>query len=109
MERAALAARLELAGNELGALPPGLGGLRRLQVGSRDLYLGEGSRGGGHVTFFGPAPFPMQVLDVSRNRVRSLRGLPPLPRLEELRLDGNRTRGRGLEPWGAGLGAVGGA
>uniref|UniRef100_A0A493T8C3 Geranylgeranyl transferase type-2 subunit alpha n=1 Tax=Anas platyrhynchos platyrhynchos TaxID=8840 RepID=A0A493T8C3_ANAPP len=31
----------------------------------------------------------LQVLDVSRNRVRSLRGLPPLPRLEELRLDGN--------------------
>lgn len=51
----------------------------------------------------------IQVLDVSRNHVRSLRGLPPLPRLEELRLDGNRTLGAGLRVWGAGLGAVGGA
>lgn len=46
---------------------------------------------------------PVQVLDVSHNKVRTLRGLPPLPRLEELRLDGNRILGAGLSARGRGL------
>ncbi|KAM9251661.1 geranylgeranyl transferase type-2 subunit alpha [Cariama cristata] len=60
LEHAALVTHLDLAGNSLGGLPPALGGLRRLQV-----------------------------LDVSHNEVTTLEGVPPLPRLEELRLDGN--------------------
>ncbi|XP_054667496.1 geranylgeranyl transferase type-2 subunit alpha [Grus americana] len=60
LERATLATHLDLAGNRLGGLPPALGGLRRLKV-----------------------------LDASRNEVTTLRGFPPLPRLEELRLSGN--------------------
>ncbi|XP_021239088.1 geranylgeranyl transferase type-2 subunit alpha [Numida meleagris] len=52
--------RLELGGNALRALPPTLGALRRLQV-----------------------------LDVSHNEITTLQGVPPLPRLRELRLDGN--------------------
>ncbi|XP_010725289.1 geranylgeranyl transferase type-2 subunit alpha-like [Meleagris gallopavo] len=31
----------------------------------------------------------LQVLDVSRNQIATLQGVPPLPRLRELRLDGN--------------------
>ncbi|XP_059690590.1 geranylgeranyl transferase type-2 subunit alpha [Gavia stellata] len=64
LEHMVLVTHLDLAGNSLGGLPPALGGLRRLQV-----------------------------LDVSHNKVTTLRGLPPLPRLEELCLDGNRIRG----------------
>ncbi|KAM6032475.1 LOW QUALITY PROTEIN: geranylgeranyl transferase type-2 subunit alpha [Theristicus caerulescens] len=60
LEQMALVTHLQLPGNGLGGAPPALGGLRRLQV-----------------------------LDLSHNRVATLRGLPPLPRLEELRLDGN--------------------
>ncbi|XP_074991362.1 geranylgeranyl transferase type-2 subunit alpha-like [Calonectris borealis] len=60
LERMVLVTHLDLARNRLGGLPPALGGLRRLQV-----------------------------LDVSHNEVTTLRGFPPLPRLEELRLDGN--------------------
>ncbi|XP_064295760.1 geranylgeranyl transferase type-2 subunit alpha [Phalacrocorax carbo] len=60
LEHMVLVTHLDLAGNSLGGLPPALGGLRRLQV-----------------------------LDVSHNKVTTLQGLPPLPRLEELRLDGN--------------------
>ncbi|KAM6106949.1 geranylgeranyl transferase type-2 subunit alpha [Phoenicopterus ruber ruber] len=60
LEHMVLVTHLDLARNSLGGLPPALGGLRRLQV-----------------------------LDVSHNKVTTLRGLPPLPRLEELRLDGN--------------------
>ncbi|XP_068280978.1 geranylgeranyl transferase type-2 subunit alpha [Nyctibius grandis] len=60
LEHAALVTHLDVAGNRLGGLPPALGGLQRLQV-----------------------------LDASHNEVTTLRGLPPLPRLRELRLDGN--------------------
>lgn len=51
-----------------------------------------------------PAP-SVQVLDVSRNQIATLQGLPPLPRLRELRLDGNREMGARL--WGAGKGGKG--
>ncbi|KAM6325723.1 geranylgeranyl transferase type-2 subunit alpha, partial [Alca torda] len=60
LERLVLVTRLELGRNRLGGLPPALGGLRRLQV-----------------------------LDLSHNEVTTLEGFPPLPRLEELRLQGN--------------------
>ncbi|KAM6288749.1 geranylgeranyl transferase type-2 subunit alpha [Aegotheles albertisi] len=60
LERAALVTTLELPRNHLGTLPPSLGSLRRLRV-----------------------------LDLSHNELRTLRGFPPLPRLEELRLHGN--------------------
>ncbi|XP_064359410.1 geranylgeranyl transferase type-2 subunit alpha [Dromaius novaehollandiae] len=60
LERLPLAAALELGGNRLRGPPPALGGLRRLRV-----------------------------LDLSHNEVATLAGFPPLPRLEELLLDGN--------------------
>ncbi|KAM9211346.1 geranylgeranyl transferase type-2 subunit alpha [Leptosomus discolor] len=60
LEHAVLATHLDLARNRLGGPPPALGGLRRLQV-----------------------------LDLSHNDVTTLRGFPPLPRLEELSLEGN--------------------
>ncbi|XP_074023287.1 geranylgeranyl transferase type-2 subunit alpha [Numenius arquata] len=60
LERLVLVTHLELGGNRLGGLPPAVGGLRRLKV-----------------------------LDLSHNEVTTLGGLPPLPRLEELNLDGN--------------------
>lgn len=43
-----------------------------------------------------PAP-SVQVLDVSRNQIATLQGVPPLPRLRELRLDGNRKLAAGLK------------
>ncbi|KAM4754427.1 geranylgeranyl transferase type-2 subunit alpha, partial [Cyanocitta cristata] len=67
-ERLALLTRLELPGNRLGALPPGLGALRRLQE-----------------------------LDLSDNRISELGPAPPLPRLQLLRLDRNRTGGTGMD------------
>ncbi|KAM7074396.1 geranylgeranyl transferase type-2 subunit alpha isoform 2-T2 [Ciconia maguari] len=73
LEHMVLVTHLELAGNSLGGLPPALGGLRRLQM-----------------------------LDVSHNKVMTLEGLPPLPRLEELRLDGNPiTQASALAPLAA--------
>ncbi|XP_067171093.1 LOW QUALITY PROTEIN: geranylgeranyl transferase type-2 subunit alpha [Apteryx mantelli] len=60
LERLGLVTGLELGGNRLRGPPAGLGGLRRLRV-----------------------------LDLSHNEVATLAGLPPLPRLEELLLDGN--------------------
>ncbi|XP_072705352.1 geranylgeranyl transferase type-2 subunit alpha isoform X1 [Ciconia boyciana] len=73
LEHMVLVTHLELAGNSLGGLPPALGGLRRLQM-----------------------------LDVSHNKVTTLEGLPPLPRLEELRLDGNPiTQASALAPLAA--------
>lgn len=60
LERLGCVTVLDLGGNALQGLPQTLGALRRLQV-----------------------------LDVSRNQIATLQGLPPLPRLRELRLDGN--------------------
>lgn len=59
-------------------------------------------RGGGEggcfvgVAMRDPAP-SVQVLDVSRNQIATLQGVPPLPRLRELRLDGNRKLAAGLK------------
>lgn len=60
LERMALVTHLDLSHNSLGGLPAALGGLRRLQV-----------------------------LDVGYNEIRSLKGFPPLPCLQEMGLEGN--------------------
>uniref|UniRef100_A0A8C9L7E8 Rab geranylgeranyltransferase alpha subunit insert-domain domain-containing protein n=1 Tax=Pavo cristatus TaxID=9049 RepID=A0A8C9L7E8_PAVCR len=60
LERLGCVTLLDLGGNALQGLPQTLGALRRLQV-----------------------------LDVSCNQIATLQGVPPLPRLRELRLDGN--------------------
>ncbi|XP_032940301.1 geranylgeranyl transferase type-2 subunit alpha [Catharus ustulatus] len=60
LERVASITRLELPGNELGAVPGALGAMRRLRE-----------------------------LDLSDNHVTDLGSAPPLPRLELLRLDRN--------------------
>lgn len=60
LERLGCVTLLDLKGNLLRGLPHTLGAMRRLQV-----------------------------LDVSSNQIATLQGVPPLPRLRELRLDGN--------------------